>query len=74
MTCTQTAPDHSKGTGTATIEAAQGYPIQHIEATVAEPTMTHCTGNTADHPHTTANQFTTLRTTADHIHIHLIDH
>ena len=64
ITCTEAAPDCNKGTGTATIKAAQDVPIQHTEATVAEPAMTHHTGHTADHPHTATHQVTTLRTTA----------
>ena len=59
MTCTEAAPDHNKGMGTATIEGPQGNPIQHTETT--EPTMTHHTGHTADHPHTTAHQVTTTK-------------
>ena len=43
MTCTEAALDHNKGMGTATIEAAQGDPIQHTKTTVTEPTMTHHT-------------------------------
>ena len=60
--------------GTATTEAAQDDPIQHSEAKVTEPTMTHHTSHTADHPYTAAHQFTTLRTAVDHIHVHPIDH
>ena len=71
MPCTEAAPDHSKGMGTATIEAAQGNPIQHTEATVAEPIMTH---HTADHPHTAAHQVTALGTTVDHVNAHPTDH
>ena len=74
MTYTGAIPDHNKGTGTTTIEPAQDDLIQHTENTVTEPTMTHHTGHTVDHPHTTATQDTTLRTTADHTHIHPIDH
>ena len=74
MTCIEATLDHNKGMGTATIEAAQGNPIQHTKATVAEPAMTHHTSHIADHPHTTANQVTTLRTTVDHIHINSIYH
>ena len=73
MTCTNATPDHNKGTDTATIEAAQGDPIQHTKATVTEPTMTHLTSHTADHPHTTAHQVTTLKTIVDHIHAHPTD-
>ena len=40
MTCTEAASDHNKQTGTATLEATQGDPIQHTEATVTEPAMT----------------------------------
>ena len=36
--------------------------------------MTHLTGHTTDHPHTTALQVTPLRTTVDHIHTHPTDH
>ena len=74
MTCTEGASDPNKGMGTATIEAAQGDPIQHTEATITEPTMTCLTGHTADHPHITAYQVTALRTTVDHVHIHSTDH
>ena len=58
--------------GTAAIEAAQGNPIQHTEATVAEPAVKHLTGHTTDHPHTAAHQVTTLRTAVDHVHVHPI--
>ena len=74
MTCTEATPDCNKGTGTAAIEAAQDNPIQHFKATVTETTMKHHTSHTTDHPHTTAHQVTTLRTTVDHIHVHPIDH
>ena len=60
--------------GKATIEAAQGDPIQHTKATVAEATMTHHGSHTTDHPHTAAYQVTTCRTAVDHIHIHSMDH
>ena len=43
MTYTETTPDCNKGMDTATIEAVQGDPTQHTEATVAEPTVTHHT-------------------------------
>ena len=74
MTCTEAALDHDKGMGTATIEAAQDNPIQHTNDTVTDLAMTHHTGHTANHPHTTANQATTLRTTVHHIDIHPTDH
>ena len=74
MTCREAAPDCNKGFGTATIEAAQGNPIQHIEATVTELTMTHHTGHTTDHPHITAHRVTAVRTAVDHIHAHPTDH
>ena len=74
MTCTEAVPDCNKGTGTAAIDEAQDDPLQHTEATVTKPAMTHHTGHTADHPHTTAHQAITLRTAVDHIHVHPIDH
>ena len=74
MTCTVATPNHNNRTGSAAIEAAQDDPIQHTEDTVAGPTMTHHIGHTANPPHTTAHQATTLRTTADHIHTHPTDH
>ena len=43
------------GTGTTTIKAAQDDPIQHTEDTVTDPTMTHHTGHTINHPHTAAH-------------------
>ena len=49
-------------TDTATIEAAEDEPIQHIKDIVADPAMTQHTG------HTPTNKVTTLRTTVDHIH------
>ena len=55
MTCTEAAPDCNKGKGTSATEAAQGDPIQHTKATATEPTMTHHTSHTTDHPHTTAH-------------------
>ena len=57
----------------ATIEAVQGNPSQHTEATVTEPTMTHHNNHTADHPHTTAHPVTILKKAVDHIHAHLTD-
>ena len=74
MTCTEAAPDCNKGTDTAAIETAQGNPIQHNEATLAEPAVTHHTSHTADHSHTPVHQVTALRTTVDHIHAHPTDH
>ena len=73
MTCTQAAPDYNKGMGTATIEEAQDDPIQNTKDTVTDPAMTHHTGHTANHLHTTAHQVTALRTIIDHIHIHFPD-
>ena len=73
MTHTEATPDHTKGMGTDAIEAVQGDPIQHTEATGAEPTMTHHTGHTTDNPHTTAHMVTALRTAVGHIHIHPTD-
>ena len=50
MTCTEAIPDCNKGMGIATIEAAQGDPIQHTDATVTGPAMTphwpHCRPST----------------------------
>ena len=74
MNCTENVPDHTNGTGTAAIEAAQDNPSQHTKDTAADPTMTQHTGNTANHPHTTAHQVTILGTTVDHIHSHPTDH
>ena len=74
VTCTEATPDHNKATGTATIEAAQGNPIQHTKATAAEPTMIHHTGHITDHSHTAAPQVTNLRTTIDQIHTNHKDH
>ena len=72
MTYTEATSDFNKGIGTDAIGAAQGNPIQHTEATAAEPAMTHHTSHTTDNPHTTVHQGTTLRTTVGHIHS--IDH
>ena len=74
MTCIEATSDHNEGMGKATIEAAQDDPIQHTKDTVTDPIMTHHTGHTANHPHTTTHQDTSLRTAVDHIHIHPIDH
>ena len=41
VTHTEATPDHNKGTGTATTEAAQGSPFQHTKSTATELTMTH---------------------------------
>ena len=71
MTCTEAASDCNKGMGKVAIEAPQGDPIQHTEATVAEPAITD---HTAVHPHTAAHQVTALRTAVDNIHVHPIDH
>ena len=73
MTCTEATPDHNKEIDTATTEGAQGNPIYHTEAKVTEPTVTHHTGHTADHPHTTAHQVTACRTAVDHLHAHPTD-
>ena len=43
VTCTEAAPDHNNGAGSATIEAAQDKPIQHIKDTVAGPIITNHT-------------------------------
>ena len=67
-TCTEAASNHNNGTGTSTIEAAQDDPIQQTRDTAASPTMTHHTSYTANPPHTTAHQATTLRITVDHTH------
>ena len=74
MTYTEATPDHDNGMGTAAIEAAQDDPIQHTEITAADPTMTHQTSHTTNHPHTAAHQVTTLRTTVNHSHAHPTDH
>ena len=74
ITHTEAAPDCNNGMGIATIESAQDDPIQHTKATVTEPTMTHHTSHTTDHPHTAAHQVTTLRTAVGHIHAHPTDH
>ena len=74
MTCTKATPDHNSGTESAITEAPQDNPIQHTEDTVTDPTMTHNTGHTANHPHTAAHQVTTLRTAVDHIHVDPLDH
>ena len=66
--CTEATQGHNNGIGTATIEAAQGNLIQHTEDTPTGPAMTHHTGHTADHLHTTAHQATTLKNAVDHIH------
>ena len=71
MTCTEATPDHNNGTDTASIEAAQHYPTQHTENTVADPAMTH---HNANHPYTAAHQLTTHRIAVDHIHTHPTDH
>ena len=73
MTCTEAAPDHNNGIGTAALEAAQDNPIQHTEHTVADSAVTHHTGHSINHPHTTAHEVTTLRTAVDHIHAHPMD-
>ena len=74
MTCTEATQDHNNGTGTTVIEAAQDNAIQHTKGTVADPTMTHHTGHTTNHPHTTAHQVTTHRIIVDHSHAHPKDH
>ena len=73
VTYPEAASDLNNGTGTATIEANQDDPIQHTKNTVTDPTMTHCTTHTTNHPHTTAHQVVTLRTAIDHIHTHPTD-
>ena len=74
VTHTEAAPDHNNGTGSATIEAAQDDPIQHIEDIVADPVMTHHTDHTANPLYTPAHQATALRATADHNHAHPTEH
>ena len=73
MTSTEVAPDHNPGMGTATIEAAQGDPIQHIEDTVVGLTVIHPSSYTTDLPPTTVHQVTALRTAVDHFHTHPTD-
>ena len=73
VTCTEAASDHNNGMDTATIEAAQDDPIQHTKDTVTDPTVTHHTGHTANHPQTAAHEVTTLRTAVNHIHTHPTD-
>ena len=73
VTHTGAAPDHSIEMGTATVEAAQDDPIQHTKDTAKDPTTTHHTGHTKNHPHTTAHQDTTLKTTVYHIYAHPTD-
>ena len=68
MSCTEAAPDHNKGTGTATIEAAQDDPIQLAGDTVTGHFIIHHTEHTANPAHSTAQQATALRITVDHIH------
>ena len=74
MTCREATSDQYNGTGTATIEEAQDDHNQHTEDTDAHPPMTCHTGYTTNPPHTTAHWVTILRTTLDHIHVHLTDH
>ena len=73
MTCTEPAPNHNKGTGTATIEAAQDDPIQHTEDTAAGPTVTHHTGHTLNPQYITAPQAMALRIAEGHTHDHPTD-
>ena len=56
MTCAEATPDHNKGMGIATMEAAQDNPIQHTEATATEIAMRQHTDHAIDHPHTAAIQ------------------
>ena len=74
MICTEAPHNHNSGTGTATIEAAQGDPIEHTEDTATGPTKTHHTGHTANLPHTAGHQATTLRIAVDHTHDHPTNH
>ena len=74
MTCTEATPDHNNGTGTDAIEAAEGDPILHIEATTIEPAITHYTGHTTDSLQSTAHQVITLRNTVHHVNVHPTDH
>ena len=65
VNCTEAAPDHNDRTGTVTIEAAQGNPIQHTGDTVTGHAMTHHTSHTTNPPHTAVYQATTLRIAVD---------
>ena len=74
MICTEAAPNHSNGTDTTTIEAAQDVPIQHTKDTATGPAVTHHTGHTANPLHTAAHWVTTLRIIVDHVHDYPINH
>ena len=86
MACTEATPDHSTRTDTAIIEVAQGDLTPHTRDTATDPALTHHTSHTTHitviqtttleitAEHIAAYQATTLKTTVDEAHEHLINH
>ena len=70
MTHTEATPSHDIGIITTTSGVAHNAHIPHIEITVINPTTTHHTNVTADHPCIEVPQLTTPEIVVDGIHIH----
>ena len=70
MTCIEAASGHDTGIVTITPEVAHNAQIPHTGVTAIDPTMTHHTDPTADHPHTKVPHPTTPEIKVDHIHVH----
>ena len=70
MIHTEATPGHHIGVITATPGIVHNTQAPHIEIIAINPTMTHHTDPTADHPHTEVLQLTTPEIVVDHIHVH----
>ena len=70
MIHTEAAPGHDIGIIAATQGVAHDTHAPHIGLTAIDPTVTHHTNLTTDHPHTEVLQLTTPETVVDHIHNH----
>ena len=70
MTHTEATPVHDIGIIAATPEIAHNAHAPHAEITAIDPTMTHHTNTTADHPHIEVSQPTTPEIKVDPIHVH----
>ena len=63
-------PDHDIGIITTTPKVAPNTQVPHTGVMAINPTMTHHTDPTTDHPCTEAHHHTTPETKAAHVHIH----
>ena len=69
-THTEATPGHDIGIITATPGVAHDSHAPYTEITAIDPTATHHTDPTADHPHIEVLKLTTPEIIVDHIHIH----